>query len=121
MINLPTFEETEIRLKNLVNIELIKAIKKNDYFNEDRLKRLIEVGADLDQQDKRFNITLLMEICYYHKSPKNLVKIFLENGANANAVDKWGRDALDYAKRARYPHSKQEMIDLENLFKSYKK
>lgn len=109
---------TEIRLKNLVNIELINATKKNDI---DKIKKLIKAGADLDQQDERFGMVLLMEICYYNKNPENIVKIFLENGANANAVDKWGRDALDYAKRARYPHSKQEMINLEKLLKSYKK
>ncbi len=99
-------------LENLFNI-----IKNKDIVG---LKKIIASGVDVNQKDE-WGITLLMEICYYIKSPEIIVKIFLENGANANAVDKWGRDALNYAKRARYPHSKEEMIGLKNLLKSYKK
>ena len=76
---------------------LHEAAKKG---NIDRVKRLIEEGANVDERDENNDTPLFIAVGQGHKE---VAEILIFKGADVNAVDKRGRTPLDLAN---YSHHK---------------
>jgi len=64
------------------------------------VERLIELGADLNRPDKRYMTALHHAVYRADKGADasfEMETLLIRNGANVNAVDKYGRTPLHYA------------------------
>ena len=78
-----------------LNDELAKvSIPTN--FRPERIKELIEKGADVDSLNKWGNTSLIMAVVYKNKP---LVEFLMKKGADPHYKNKKGFSALDFAKR----------------------
>ena len=82
--------------KAALNTALLAAAEKNDF---KEVKRLINMGADVNQVDAR-GITPLLYAMSQDNVDVDMVKYLAENGADINQVEKSGETALSLATGA---------------------
>jgi ankyrin repeat protein len=85
-----------------IDKELIKA---SEYNYLEKVKQLLEEGADVNAKDD-FGKTALMWACEY--GYKEIAELLIEKGADLNAQDKYGLTALIYATK----WSQKEVVKL---------
>lgn len=76
-----------------------------EYGNYDRIKTLLDRGANINAKDY-LNRTALMVAAEYGHS--RIVQLLVEQGANLKARDYYKRTAIDYAEK----NNKQENVDI---------
>jgi hypothetical protein len=79
-------------VKDVYDLAPLHHALSNPNVRGERIKLLIEIGADVNQRGYR-NVTPLIMAAAYASNPE-IIQLLLRSGANPTHVDDWGESAL---------------------------